>query len=137
MQSSRQQKGSPSGQSPNSASGLLSNVANAGYNNSFSPTLARLLTAPERNLTLAPAVQNTFFNAQPTGINLTKNQMLRSQQQTHQQPEISFVPITQMMAHQQQLQNNSLLQQQLQRHQRDGTRFHPKANAFMNLVSCG
>lgn len=121
----------------------MSTAATAGYNNTCSPTLARLLTAPERNLAVGTAAvtasraTNHFFAAQPAEVNLTKNQLLRTQQQQQQQsqqPEISFVPISQIMAHQQQLQSNSLLQQQLQR-QRENARFNSKCNAFMNMVS--
>lgn len=104
-----------------------------------------MLTAPERNLAVGAAAvtasraTNHFFAAQPAEANLTKNQLLRTQQQQQQQhqsqqPEISFVPIAQIMAHQQQLQNNSLLQQQLQR-QRESARFNSKGHALINMAS--
>lgn len=126
--------------------GLGSTNANAaaGFNNAFSPTLARLLTAPERNMALTSALagnlvtnnnNNNFFTNQSTGINLTKTNSSRSQQDN--KPEISCLPINQILAfqqQQQQLQNSSLLQQQLQRHQRDINKYLPKSHVF-NLVS--
>lgn len=54
------------------------------------------------------------------------------QQQLQQsQPEISCLPVSQMFAFHQQNQNNSLLHQQLQRHQRDINKYKSKSNAFM------
>lgn len=130
-------------------SGMAANAA-AGLSNSFSPTLARLLTAPERNFAMgsmqAPNAcgnsnSNSFFGtaqASGAGINLTKNGASRMQQQLQQnQPEISCLPISQIVAFQQQNQNNSLLHQQLQRHQRDINKYRPKTNTFMcGTVSC-
>lgn len=129
-----------------------SNVNATGFNNAFSPTLARLLTAPERNIALTSALtgnsssgnnshnsnnnNNNFFTNQTTGINLSKANSSR----THEsKPEISCMPISQILALQQQQQqqlqqNNSLLQQQLQRNQRDINKLLPKNNVF-NLVS--
>lgn len=78
---------------------------------------------------------NSFFGAaqvSAAGVNLTKNGTSRMQQQLHQnQPEISCLPISQILAFQQQNQSNSLLHQQLQRHQRDINKYRPKTNAFM------
>lgn len=128
-----------------------SNSNAAGFNNAFSPTLARLLTAPERNFALSSALSsnnvgnntnnsnnNNFFASQTAGINLTKPSNSRSQQDTNK-PEISCLPISQILAfqqqhQQQQPQNNSLLQQQLQRYQRDINKFLPKNNVLFNLV---
>lgn len=138
----------------------MTSTANAaGFNNAFSPTLARLLTAPERNFALSTALasnnggnntvtannninnNNTFFSNQTAGINLSKSSNARSQhqQQDSSKPEISCLPISQILAFQQQQQqqqpqNNSLLQQQLQRYQRDINKFLPKNNALFNLV---
>lgn len=129
--------------------GMTSTANAAGFNNAFSPTLARLLTAPERNFALSNnggnnAIaanninnnNNTFFANQSAGINLTKSSNSRSQhqQQDSSKPEISCLPISQILAFQQQPQNNSLLQQQLQRYQRDINKFLPKNNALFNLV---
>ncbi|XP_031617830.1 putative uncharacterized protein DDB_G0282133 isoform X3 [Contarinia nasturtii] len=130
------------------------NTNTAGFNNAFSPTLARLLTAPERNFALSSALSsnnvgnnannnnnnnNNFFSNQSAGINLTKPSNSRSQQDSNK-PEISCLPISQILAFQQQQQqqpqNNSLLQQQLQRYQRDMNKFLPKNNVLFNLV-CG
>lgn len=126
------------------ATGLMSSNVNAtGFNNAFSPTLARLLTAPERNIALTSALtgnstgsssnnnnnsnNNNFFTNQTTGMNLSKTNSSR----THEsKPEISCLPISQILLHQ----NNSLLQQQLQRNQRDINKLLPKNNVF-NLVS--
>lgn len=129
------------------------NANAASFNNAFSPTLARLLTAPERNFALTSALSSNnvanntntnnnntnnhnFFSNQTAGINLTKSNNSRSQQDT--KPEISCLPISQILAFQQQQQhqpqNNSLLQQQLQRYQRDINKFLPKNNALFNLV---
>lgn len=84
---------------------------------------------------------NTFFGASQAsaaGINLLKNGASRMQQQLQQnQPEISCLPISQILAFQQQNPNNSLLHQQLQRHHRDINKYGPKTNAFMcGTVSC-
>lgn len=143
--------------------GMTSSINNAaGFNNAFSPTLARLLTAPERNFTHNLAISNnvgnntntntnnnnnnninnnnnnTFFGNQAAGMNLSKSSNSRSQQDTNK-PEISCLPISQILAFQQQQQqqpqNNSLLQQQLQRYQRDINKFLPKNNVLFNLVS--
>lgn len=122
----------------------------AGLSNSFSPTLARLLTAPERNFAMGAAQgqnasgnsNNTSFfgatQAQSSSINLTKNAALRAPQQLQtNQPEISCLPISQILAFQQQNQSNSLLHQQLQRHQRDNNKYRSKTNAFIcGTVSC-
>lgn len=123
-----------------------SNATATGFSNAFSPTLARLLTAPERNFALSSALStnnatnsnnNKFFSNQ--GINMTKTSNLQSQKQQQQdtKPEISCLPISQILAfqqQQQQLQNNSLLQQQLQRHQRDINKLLPKNSILFNLV---
>lgn len=125
---------------------MTSNNSNAGFNNAFSPTLARLLTAPERNFALSSALasnnvgnntnnnNNNFFSNQSAGINLTKSNNSRSQDTN--KPEISCLPISQILAFQQQQQpqSNSLLQQQLQRYQRDINKFLPKNNVLFNLV---
>ncbi|XP_055321488.1 GATA zinc finger domain-containing protein 7-like isoform X2 [Sitodiplosis mosellana] len=135
--------------------GMTSTANATGFNNAFSPTLARLLTAPERNFALSTALSsnnggnnannnnnnnnNTFFSNQAAGINLTKSSNSRSQQQQQDssKPEISCLPISQILAFQQQQQqqpqNNSLLQQQLQRYQRDINKFLPKNNVLFNL----
>lgn len=122
----------------------MASNAGASVGNTYSPTLARLLTAPERNFAMnsVPVTNtsgnnnnNTFFTATQAaaaGINLTKNGVSRMQQQLQQnQPEISCLPISQILAFQQQNQNNSLLHQQLQRHQRDINKYRPKTNAFL------
>lgn len=126
------------------------------FNNAYSPTLARLLTAPERNFVLNPALNTNnvqsnninnnmtnnnnnsagFFTNQSAGINLSKSNGSRSQQDTNK-PEISCLPISHLIAlQQQQMHTNSLLQQQLQRHQRDITsnKYLPKNNMLFNLV---
>lgn len=132
--------------------GMTSNANATGFNNAFSPTLARLLTAPERNFALNTLTSNNagnnannnnnnnFFSNQSAGINLTKSSNSRSHQQDSNKPEISCLPISQILAFQQQQQqqqnpqNNSLLQQQLQRYQRDMNKLLPKNNILFNLV---
>lgn len=82
-----------------------------------------------------PSNGNLLTASQAAGLNLSKSSASRLQQQLNQ-PEISCMPVSQILALQQQQQNqNSLLQQQLQRNQRDMKKLLPKPNIFLNMVS--
>lgn len=131
--------------------GTGSNASTGFINNAFSPTLARLLTAPERNFALSSNISttnnnnnnNNFFSSNH-GVNLSKTNHSRSQQHhqnQHQQqdsnkhPEISCMPISKILALQQlQTQTNALLEHQFQRNQRDINKLLPKNNILFNLV---